>query len=806
MDELFGRTMDDNRGGGLSEELMSKIGLYTFKYYMDGSVITCSDNLVKKYGVLPRYEGNPMQFVKDLVVEDNYAFCEEFVRKIKEGNEQNALFISRVGKDVLDISIFINKSSADESLISVDGVIKRVTDSILMEKERRTRMENTVRMLNAAIRSIYQYGVSLNLSRNEYTTIYFNEKNNKLSKIFSDVDAKMHNTLEMIPEDEDKLAFEECFSRASLMKAYAAGKKEVKLEYQRICEDEKVHWVENRVVFVSGDNGDVCAISLLSQIDEKKQQENEIREQLEIVDALCRDYLNVYLIDLKKDRLKVVKSEGSITPDMFITENSEYVFSKAATKFVNMAVHPDDVDSVLQQVSIDFMKRTLRRTDEYVSSCKSIKDGETHYFQFKFVKLRKSDRNTVIMGFQNIDKIVAQEKKMNEELRKAIKDAEAANEAKSTFFFNMSHDIRTPMNAILGSANLLKQTEGDAEKQRKFIDNICVSGKYLLELINGVLEMSRIESGNLSFDMQCMNLYDLGKSVASIFDSEYKKKKLTVERHVDYRCPYVYGDFTKCQEITLNIISNAIKYTPEGGKITITVDEIPGSADGYVCYQTTIEDTGIGISPDYLPHIFDRFSRERTYTENKVVGTGLGMGITKRIVEGMGGVISVESELGKGTKVMYSVPFKIADEAEIAKENIDLSQKFTGETIRILLAEDNELNTDIAQALLESRGFEVEHAWDGLECFDMMDEHEAGYYDLILMDIQMPNMDGYQTTKRIRSLSNKGKAEIPIIAITANVFDEDRRRAYEAGMNGFTGKPFEVQLLFGEIGRVLHQN
>lgn len=389
-----------------------------------------------------------------------------------------------------------------------------------------------------------------------------------------------------------------------------------------------------------------------------------------------------------------------------------------------------------------------------------------------------------------------------EELRIAKEQADEANKAKSVFLFNMSHDIRTPMNAILGFADLIKKNMGDTEKQIRYIDNIKVSGSYLLGLINNVLEMSRIESGKLVLNETRENLHELIKNSELVFGEEYKLKRLTIVRDIELTHPEVYCDATKLQRILLNIVSNAVKYTPENGKITISIKELPCEREGYADYHIIVEDTGIGMSKEFLPHLFENFAREKTVTDNKIVGTGLGMGIVKKIVELMGGEIEVFSEQGKGTKIVITVPLRLADENEgsvAEKESAECS--FEGK--RILLAEDNDLNAEIAAEFLGEMGFETERAEDGAVCIDMLEKAPAGYYDIILMDIQMPNVDGIKAASLIRQLEDKAKADIPIVAVTANVFEDDKKRALDAVMNGFAAKPIEHEKLFAALEQAL---
>ncbi|MDO4501240.1 MAG: transporter substrate-binding domain-containing protein [Erysipelotrichaceae bacterium] len=387
------------------------------------------------------------------------------------------------------------------------------------------------------------------------------------------------------------------------------------------------------------------------------------------------------------------------------------------------------------------------------------------------------------------------------QLTEALEQADFANKSKTTFLFNMSHDIRTPMNAILGFAGLLEKHDDEPEKRHHYVENIKTAGGYLLDLINEVLEMSRIESGKATLNETEGDYIEMLDAVEVVLGNECAKKDHQFVKEINIEHKDLFFDFTKERTIFLNVISNAIKYTPNGGKITLTVNEIPG-AEGTVIVESIVEDTGVGMAEEFLPHIFDSFSREKSATESKIIGTGLGMGIVKCYVELMGGTIDVQSKLNVGTKITTRIPHRIGyDYADIKASEIMTGEMLAGKNV--LLAEDNELNQEIAMEILKEVGLTVSCAFDGEECVNILKESEADTFDFILMDIQMPNMDGLSATETIRKLEDKAKANIPIIAMTANVFDTDKKRAYEVGMDGFTGKPIQINELITELNRVL---
>ena len=390
------------------------------------------------------------------------------------------------------------------------------------------------------------------------------------------------------------------------------------------------------------------------------------------------------------------------------------------------------------------------------------------------------------------------------ELEKAVLEAKNANEAKTRFLFNMSHDIRTPMNAIIGFSELLEKHIDEKDKAIDYLGKIKSSSNFLLSLINYVLEMARIESGKLVLKKEVGCVTDLIESLIDVFEPGVKKKFITYSCETDIQHKYVIGDETKVREIFINIIGNSVKYTPEGGKISVSVKEEPFEKENYIAYRIIVEDNGIGMSKEYLPHIFEEFSREHTSTESKVTGTGLGLPIVKSLIDMMGGTIEVESQLGCGTKMNVVLPFELASEKQILEEKQKEKEKISDSILgkRVLLAEDNELNAEIAMTVLKENGLKAERAANGKQCMEMLKKMPEDYYDMILMDIQMPETDGYEATKRIRNLDD-ARADIPIVAMTANAFEEDRQKALESGMNAHVSKPVDMNMLFKVMAQIL---
>ena len=399
--------------------------------------------------------------------------------------------------------------------------------------------------------------------------------------------------------------------------------------------------------------------------------------------------------------------------------------------------------------------------------------------------------------------------KLNDRLEIALKKAEDASLAKTRFLNNMSHDIRTPMNVILGYAQLMEdELKGkDMPETSEHLEKLKQSGNLLLSIINNVLDMAQIESGKMEINENYGRIGAIRQSLFEIFEDEAKKKNLTLYYTMNVEHEHILTDTTKIKEIFANILGNAIKYTPPGGSVIMNVDELPCDEHGYMIARTRVSDTGIGMSEDYLTKIFEAFTREQNTTKSKIAGTGLGMSIVKKYVDLLGGTIEVESELGKGSTFTVILKHRIADESYYEKKHLEESgiESEIIEGRSILLAEDNDLNAEIAAVILERAGLKVERVEDGLECVNRITEMPVGTYDIILMDIQMPKMDGYKATQTIRDLSDQEKACIPIIAMTANAFEEDKRAAIAAGMNGHIAKPIQVDKLLSILAEIIRQ-
>ena len=536
----------------------------------------------------------------------------------------------------------------------------------------------------------------------------------------------------------------------------------------------------------------------------KKEQEIEL--QREIIEGLGKEYFSVLAVELDKDRVLSYRESGEngkIISDF--CRKCDNRWSQIIPSYAETMVSNNTNGEFEKQLGLE----TLRSQKEDYSMTYEFKlETGINYHQVRVAFVKKKDGTRMaVVGTRNIDSLIKKERMQEEKLKKAYVAAENANKAKTEFLNNMSHDIRTPMNVILGFNHLMKSQLTES-KQLDYQKKIEQSGKLLLAIINNVLDMARIESGKIKVDENYERVGEVVDEIISTFSSEAEEKEIHLSGSMKVTHRNILCDGTKIREIYVNLVSNAMKYTPRGGNVTITVEELPCEKEGYIKVKSEIKDTGIGMSKEYLPTLFEPFSREQNTTIGRIGGTGLGMPIVKKMVDLMGGSIEVASELGKGTVFTFTLMHKIADrkfysQKTEAAETSEMGKNLSGK--HVLLAEDNDLNAEIAVTVLEETGIVIERVEDGIQCVNRVAQMSPGTYDLILMDIQMPNMDGYKATRCIRRLDDKKKAEIPIIAMTANAFAEDRKKAFDAGMNGHIAKPIDIEKLGAVILSVLNK-
>ena len=587
------------------------------------------------------------------------------------------------------------------------------------------------------------------------------------------------------------------------------GHGSAKDQIYRLLGKDGYHWVTDATTLVKSGNqtffqGNITDFTDFVKAKEKKEQEIEL--QREIIEGLGKEYFSVLAVELDKDRVLSYRESGEngkIISDFCRKCGNRW--SKIIPSYAEMMVSDNTNGEFENQLGLE----TLRSQEKDYSMTYEFKlETGINYHQVRVAFVKKKDGTRMaVVGTRNIDSLIKKERMQEEKLKKAYVAAENANKAKTEFLNNMSHDIRTPMNVILGYNHLMKSQLTES-KQLDYQKKIEQSGKLLLAIINNVLDMARIESGKIKVDENYERVGEVVDEIISTFSSEAEEKEIHLSGSMKVTHRNILCDGTKIREIYVNLVSNAMKYTPRGGNVTITVEELPCEKEGYMKVKSEIKDTGIGMSKEYLPTLFEPFSREQNTTIGRIGGTGLGMPIVKKMVDLMGGSIEVASELGKGTVFTFTLMHKIADrkfysQKTEAAETSEMGKNLSGK--HVLLAEDNDLNAEIAVTVLEETGIVIERVEDGIQCVNRVVQMSPGTYDLILMDIQMPNMDGYKATRCIRRLDDKKKAEIPIIAMTANAFAEDRKKAFDAGMNGHIAKPIDMEKLGAVILSVLNK-
>jgi len=555
------------------------------------------------------------------------------------------------------------------------------------------------------------------------------------------------------------------------------------------------------------ENPDKSLVARLAYFVEKVSKEQD--EAIETISGLASEYQSLYYINLEESLFNVYSIDG------IKLTNTQEILGKNADIFdllhrsAKLSVHPDDI-SVFNDITYDSLVERLSNTKKITARYRKKSGDDYIWSEIDIVKREEKNEpvKSIILGFAERDEEIRREVAQRDELKSAYEAAEIANKSKSRFLFNMSHDIRTPMNAITGFTDMAKKNIGNKEKVNDYLNKIDLAGKQLLNLINQVLEMSRIESGKVEMDEVPIDLDTSAEALLTILVEQAKSKGIKMIPSMDnITHHHILSDTAVMAQIAMNLGGNAIKYTPAGGTIRISLTESPSDRDGYAHYIFTVSDNGIGMSEEFQKTIFEPFSREKNSTVSRIQGTGLGMSIVKSLVDLMGGTIEVNSKPGQGTTFKVCAYIRIDDLAEAEnKRQSEISQvDFTDK--RVLLVEDNELNREIARFLLEEKGFIVKEAVDGKVAVDIIMSNvrsgEAHYFDFILMDVQMPEMDGYQATARIRELLTPEGYHIPIIALSANAFEEDKLKSTLAGMNDHVAKPIDSEILWATMAKYL---
>lgn len=534
----------------------------------------------------------------------------------------------------------------------------------------------------------------------------------------------------------------------------------------------------------------------------------DVTQSASIADALSRDYVKIFSVDEGRRCIGGQQMDNDIMADLGLDRWGEWPYDEFIEKLAKTRVPEEDVESFMKELEFDRVKKALDEKGEYSYVFRILFNKKKVHYQSKFFK--STNNNEIIVGIKNVEDIIAEEAEQRRIVEGALEQAKLASKAKTEFLNSMSHDIRTPMNAIIGFTTLAETHVEEKDKVVEYLKKIHTSSDHLLSLINDVLDMGRIESGNVKIEETANSISSIINDIKNIVQVDVSKKQLIMLFDAyGIKNDLIWCDRLRLNQILLNCLSNAIKFTPTYGTVKLTVTQIPCSKQGFVAYEFRVSDTGIGMSKEFAQHIFEPFTRESTSTVSGIQGTGLGMSITKNLVDMMGGTISVQSEKNKGSEFIIRLTFGLAEHSAREAQLEDAFRFSSGEAqhslegLRILVVEDNELNREIAEELLGEEGAEVDCAIDGTVAVSKVQTSLPGRYDVILMDVQMPIMNGYQATKAIRELPDPMKSRIPIIAMTANAFDEDKRGVLESGMNGHIAKPFNVDMVVKTVNRVL---
>lgn len=608
------------------------------------------------------------------------------------------------------------------------------------------------------------------------------------------------------------------------------------VEYRIVTKDGDIRWIDDYGHFIHGDTvGDVFYVfagdatekkkRLMEEkesfLEEKRQKEwafqskleeygqileknrQEQFRRLEVIEGLGTDYESIFYADLKKGRIKAYRVSSRFK-EQFPERDSVRDFRGFDSDYIRDWVYTDDREELAGVSDPEYIRRKLSGDKMFYRNYRIYRDGKTSYMQLCVVDVGEEEEvSQVVFGYRNMDHEVERERNQKRLLMETLHEANLANNAKNLFLSNMSHDIRTPMNAIMGFTALARNNLDDREKAAEYLDMISTAGNQLLQLLNDVLEISKIESAQIRMEESECSLIDLIQQIQKAVFFRAAEKKITLSLDITHLChDIVSADREKLTQILSYLVDNALKYTKENGRVTIAVAEQEALKDHYIAYEFVVEDNGIGISEEFLEHIFDPFEREKNTTFSGIHGTGLGLTITKKLVDMMGGNIYVTSTVGEGSKFVVSLPLRLPETGQESQKEETSVLKQTDQR-RILLVDDNEINLEIEAEMLKGAGFVVETAEDGKVALEKITKSPPGRYHLILMDIQMPVMDGYQATRAIRQIPDPELAKIPIIAVSANAFEEDRRKALECGMNAHLPKPLDMEQLFGLMEKFL---
>ena len=673
---------------------------------------------------------------------------------------------------------------------------------------------------------IYEVNVSQNIL--EVASFYKDDEEYSISSVTNlTIPCKYTDYLPLTTErvtEEDREIYYETNTLEYFKRCYEQGVLKWQLEYDTLSFSQKHTHLRKHYILTQNElTGDIHALIVSKDLTEeekaRKESEynlkvqkrelsnalNKAEQRLKVIDGLCNEYHIVFYVDVLKDSFipyVLPEEDGKLYP---LGEVQEIPFSKLIKRHITRNTDKKEQEELLRKTKMDVVLESLSDKETYQVNYKTKKGRNVEHSQLRIVSI-DNNKYEQVWAFRSVEHIVQEERKQQKILQDLLTKSQKAEKAKTTFLLNMSHDIRTPMNAIIGFNSIAKNNLDNKEEALNALNKTEIASHHLLNLINEVLEMARIENKKLQLHNQVINCRETFEQVKAMFSVGMEQHNIKFITKYDVSTPYVYLDVTRVIQVATNLLGNALKFTKSGGKISYETREIEKNKDT-VLFEVRVKDTGIGMSKEFQKKLFDAFEREENPTTSVVVGTGLGLSISKNIARLLGGDLTCVSEQGKGSEFIFTFKAKIADQEKAeenrAKENTSLDiDKNQFSNIRLLIVEDNDLNLEIAIKVLTRYGFVVESARDGSEAVDIVKSKPASYFDLVLMDIQMPVMDGYTATTKIREIKDKEKSSVPIVAMTANAFEEDRKKALEVGMNGHLSKPINVSKLLEIIQKL----
>lgn len=789
---------EDNRQQGANSQ---SGGLAVLNYTAEGAWIPefISDGFASLCGMTPEemrelYEHDAMAGVHP---EDRLRLSKEMQEYVQTHNECGEFIYRLVRADgsYFWVRNYISSVKRDDGHYSNFCSVRDITAEV---QEKRALRQQFRRMFNSFDSCLGKDDLLVcrcNATKNLLLDAD-NDRHRDLSAIVGHVyDDFIDFISQFIIDEDERKEFLQISSAASLQQAFKRGERELSAVYFVSSPIEQCgRYGQFKISLLQDpDSKDVMGVLFLTDVTEKTIKKKIIDKML----ALGTD--RVVDLDLIHDRYKLLYAENNHKKLI----GREFSFRKHIDKVAQEHVLPADKEIWLKLLDKDYILEQLQKRGRYSFNYRVRKNADSDVVKVKKLTLAPVDLRLgrICVVRMDVTDSVADEVRSKQAIEQALAAAEQANRAKSDFLSNMSHDIRTPMNAVLGMTEIALDNMDSRAEVEGCLKKISISGKHLLDLINNVLDMSRIEAGRMSVNRELVSLSQLAEDIVATMQMQAEAKKQSLTVHMEQlACVAVYSDSLRLRQVLLNILGNAVKYTPEGGAIDFTIKESPSAkGDGYVHLAFVVQDNGIGMTDEYVHHIFESFSREDSLRVQKTEGSGLGMAITKYIVDAMGGKISIKSEPNVGTEFTVLLDVERAEQEQAEAQEADAAQP--QHALRVLLAEDNALNREIAVALLSRQGVTVETAENGQLCVEKFSAAPNGYYDAVLMDVRMPVMNGYEATQAIRALA-RADAALPIIAMTADAFAEDVERCLAAGMNAHLSKPMDIHKLMALLERL----